>query len=139
MVRASINVALGGILRRSDPLGRIYGWIPYGDLLGSVTRVPYLDELYIERNTEKLKLARIVLKHLQTPYKSNLYTQQEKVSLFYYFFPLTLNYSVRSLYSHTISYNNAVTQCHVDSADRACAACESIRGNVCKISVSLAC
>ena len=24
----------GGILRRSDPLGRIYGWIPSGDLLG---------------------------------------------------------------------------------------------------------
>ena len=51
MVRASINVALGGILRRSDPLGRIYGWIPSGDLLGSVTRVPYLEKLYMERNT----------------------------------------------------------------------------------------
>ena len=54
MVRASINVALGGILRRLDPLGRIYGWIPLSDLLGSVTQVPYLEELYMERNTEKL-------------------------------------------------------------------------------------
>ena len=64
MVRASINVALGEISRRSDPLGRIYGWIPSGDLLGSVTRVPYLEELYIERNTEKLNLASIALKRL---------------------------------------------------------------------------
>ena len=59
-----IRVDLGGILRRLDPLGRIYGWIPLGGLLGSVTRVPYLEELYIERNTEKLNLARIVLKRL---------------------------------------------------------------------------
>ena len=67
MVRVSISIALGGILRPLDPLGRIYGWIPSGDLLSSVTRVPNLEELYIERNTEKLKLARIVLKHLQVP------------------------------------------------------------------------
>ena len=101
MVRASIRVDLGGILRRLDPLGRIYGWIPSGDLLGSVTRVPYLEELYIERNKEKLKLlnfTRIDLKHLQTPWKQKLYTQQEKVSRFYYFFPLILNYSVGSMY-----------------------------------------
>ena len=88
MVRASISVDLGGILRRSDSLGRIYGWIPSGGLLGSVTRVPYLEELYIERNTEKLNLARIALKRLQTPWKQKLYTQQEKVSRFYYIFPL---------------------------------------------------
>ena len=31
-------------------------------------------------------------------------------------FPLNLNYSIRSLYSHTNSYNNAVTQCHVDDS-----------------------
>ena len=100
MVRASISVDLGGILRRPDPLGRIYDWIHSGGLLGSVTRVPYLEELYIERNTEKLKLlnfARIDLKHLQTPWKQRLYTQQEKVSQFYYFFPLILNYSVGSM------------------------------------------
>ena len=42
-------------------------WIPPGDLLGSVTRVPYLEELYTERDTEKVKIARIVLKRLQTP------------------------------------------------------------------------
>ena len=47
MVKACISVVLGGILRRSDPLGRIYGWISSGDLLGSVTRVPYLEELGI--------------------------------------------------------------------------------------------
>ena len=64
MVRVSINVALGEISRRSDPLGRIYGWISSGDLLGSITRVPYLEELYIERDTEKLNLARIALKRL---------------------------------------------------------------------------
>ena len=67
MVRTSINVVLGGILRRLYPLGRIYGWIPSSDLLGSITQVPYLEELYMERNTEKIKLARIVLKELQTP------------------------------------------------------------------------
>ena len=88
MVRAFITVDLGGILRRSDPLGRIYDWIPSGSLLGSVTRVPYLEELYIERNTEKLNLARIVLKRFQTPWKQTLYTQQEKVSRLYYIFPL---------------------------------------------------
>ena len=88
MVRASISVDLGGILRRSDPLGRIYGWIPSGGLLGSVNRVPYLEELYIERNAEKLNLARIALKRLRTPWKQKLYTQKEKVSQFYYIFPL---------------------------------------------------
>ena len=84
-----VRVDLGGILRRLDPLGRIYGWIPLGGLLGSVTRVPYLEELYIERNTENLNLARITLKRLQTPWKQRLYTQQEKVSRFYYIFPLS--------------------------------------------------
>ena len=88
MVSASISVDLGGILRRSDPLGRFYGWIPSGGLLGSVTRVPYLEELYIERNTEELNLARIALKRLQMPQKQTLYAQQEKVSQFYYFSPL---------------------------------------------------
>ena len=34
-----------------------------------------------------------------------------------------LNYSVRSLYSHTNSYNNTVTQCHVDGAHRAWVTC----------------
>ena len=66
MLIASIIIALGGILRQSDPLGRIYGWIPSGDLLGSISRVPYLKE--------KLKLARIVLKRLQTSWKRKLYT-----------------------------------------------------------------
>ena len=79
MIRASISVALGGILRQSDPLGRIYGWIPSGGLLGSVdTRVPYLEELHMVRNTEKLKLARIVLKRLQTLYKNASYKYNKK-------------------------------------------------------------
>ena len=83
MVRASsISVVIGGILSRSDVLGRNYGWIPSGDLLGSVTRVPYLGELYIERNTENLNLAKIAVKRLQTPQKQKLYTQQDKVSRF---------------------------------------------------------
>ena len=93
-----VRVDLGGILRRLDSLGRIYGWIPSGDLLGSVTRVPYIEELYIERNTEKLNLARIVLKSLRTPWKQKLYTQQEKVKSILLFFPLILNYSVGSMY-----------------------------------------
>ena len=42
MDRTFISVVFGGISRRSDPLGQIYGWIPSVDLLGSVTRVPYL-------------------------------------------------------------------------------------------------
>ena len=67
MVRASIRVVLGGILRRLDPLGQIYGRIPSGDLLGSITQVLYLEESYMERNTEKLKLTRIVLKQHQMP------------------------------------------------------------------------
>ena len=52
MVRASIRVNRSGILRQLDPLRRIYGWIPSGDLLGSVTRKPYLEELYIEEHRE---------------------------------------------------------------------------------------
>ena len=67
MVRASISVALCGMLRAPDPLGRIYGGVPLGDLLGSITRVPFLEELYMGRNTVELKLARIALKRLQTP------------------------------------------------------------------------
>ena len=39
----------------------------------------------------------------------------------YFFFPLILNYSVRSLYSHTNSYNDAVTLCHVDGSQRSLA------------------
>ena len=74
-------------------------------------------ELYMEKNTEKLKLVRIVLKRLQTPqYKHKLCTQQEKVSRFCYFCPSL--FSLRSLYSYTKSYNNAVTQCHVDGSQR---------------------
>ena len=44
--------------------------------------------IYIERNTEKLNLAIIALKRLRTPWTQKLYTQQEKVSRFYYIFPL---------------------------------------------------
>ena len=52
-----------------------------------------------------------------------------------YYFSLILNYSVRSLYSHTNSYNNAVTQCHVDFAQRAWAACadSSCLWDCCKV------
>ena len=42
------------------------------------------------------------------------------------FFPLILNYSVGSrdrCISHTNSYNNAITQCHVDGNQRAWATC----------------
>ena len=67
MVRSSIGVALHGILGRSDPLGRICGWILSVDLLGSVTRVPYLASLYMEKNTEKLKPTEIALMLLRTP------------------------------------------------------------------------
>ena len=50
-------------------------------------------------------------------------------------FPLIMNYSVWSLYSHTNSYNNAVTQCHVDFAQRAWAACadSSCLWDCCKV------
>ena len=79
MVRASINVVLGGILERSEGFGRIYGWIPSGHLVSSVTPVPYFEELCMERNTKKLKLARIALKRLQTPLiKHKLFTQQKR-------------------------------------------------------------
>ena len=39
-------------------------------------------------------------------------------------FHLILNDSVGSIYSHTNSYNNAITQCHVDGAQRAWATCD---------------
>ena len=52
MIKASVSVNLGGTLRRLDPLRRIYDWIPSGDLLGSVTRVSYLEELYREEYRE---------------------------------------------------------------------------------------
>ena len=54
----------------------------------SVTRVPYFEELYMERKTDRLKTTGITLN----------------------------NYFERSLYSYTISYNNAVMQCNVDSS-----------------------
>ena len=37
-----------------------------------------------------------------------------------------MNYSVRSLYSHTNSCNVAITQCHVDGAQRAWATCAEL-------------
>ena len=74
----------------------------------------------MEWNTEKLKLARIVLKCRQTPLKRNLYTQQEKVSRFYQIFPY-------NLYIPIHPYNNAVMQCHVDGALRAWATCDPIK------------
>ena len=54
-------------------------------------------EEYREAIKILLNLARIDLKHLQTPWKQKLYTLQEKVSRFYYFFSLILNYSVGSM------------------------------------------
>ena len=38
-------------------------------------------------------------------------------------FSLIVNYSVRSIYSHTNSHNNAVTQYHFDGAQRVWATC----------------
>ena len=94
-----------------------------GFLRGSVTRVPYLEELYKERNTEKLNLSGIALKRLQMPWKQKLYTQQEKVSRFYYFFPLFWTIPYDRYISHTNSYNNAITQCMLTDAQRAWATC----------------
>ena len=56
-------------------------------LILNFTRPHAITYTYRERNTEKLNLARIALKRLQTPWKQKIYTQQEKVSRFYYFFP----------------------------------------------------
>ena len=53
MVRAYISVALGGIVRQSDPLARTYGWIPSRNRQGSVTLVPYIKELYREEYRDK--------------------------------------------------------------------------------------
>ena len=78
----------------------------------------------IERNTEKLNLARIALNRLQTPWKQKLYTQQEKVSRFYYIFPLFWTIPYNRCISHTNSYNNAIKQCHVDGDQRAWATCD---------------
>ena len=76
-----------------------------------------------------LNLAKIALKRLQTPWKQTLYTQQEKVSRFYYFFPYfelfcTIDLQPRS---QGLDPGNevdrfipiAITQCHVDGAQRA--------------------
>ena len=46
-------------------------------------------------------------------------TQQKKVSRCYYFSPYFQLFCTIVVYSHTNSYNNAVTQCHVDGAQRA--------------------
>ena len=51
-------------------------------------------------------------------------TRKGKSILLYY--PLILNYRC---ISHTNSYNNAITQCHVDRNQRAWATCE-ISGNI---------
>ena len=55
--------------------------------------------------------------------KQKLYTQQEKVSRFYYFFPLFWTIPYDRYISHTNSYNNAITQCYVDGNQRAWATC----------------
>ena len=46
------------------------------------------------------------------------------------FFSLILNYSVRSIYSHTNSYKNVFAQSHVDGAQRAWATWASPTANV---------
>ena len=55
--------------------------------------------------------------------KQKLYTQQEKVSRFYYFFPLFWTIPYDRYISHTNSYNNTITQCYVDGNQRAWATC----------------
>ena len=72
---------------------------------------------YMERNYTDRE-ANIGYNRSETPpnaIKRKICTQQEMVSQFYYFSPL---------FSHTNSCNNAVTHCHVDSAQRAWATCE---------------
>ena len=48
-------------------------------------------------------------------HKNKSYTHSKKGKSMLLSFPLIFNYSVRSLYSHTKSYNNAVMQCHADA------------------------
>ena len=60
---------------------RLNRGIPSGVLRGYLS---LFSSLYMK--TEMLNLAKIALKRLQTPWKQKLYTQQEKVSRFYYFF-----------------------------------------------------
>ncbi len=55
--------------------------------------------------------------------KTEVIHTTRKVESILLFFFLILNYSVGSIYSHTNSYNNAVTQCHVDGAHRAWGTC----------------
>ena len=55
--------------------------------------------------------------------KTQVIHTTRQVKLILLFFPVILNYSVRSLYSHTNSYNNAVTQCHVDGSKGAWDTC----------------
>ena len=65
------------------------------------------------------------LESLQIASKRNentSYTHDKKGESMLLFSPY-LNYFVRSLYSHTNSYDNAVRQCHVDGAQRAWATC----------------
>ena len=57
----------------------------------AVTRVPYLEELDIEWNAEKLNLARIALKRLQTPpnaMETEVIHNKKRQVDFIIFFPL---------------------------------------------------
>ena len=122
MARASISVALGGILRRSDPVGRIYCWILSVDFLGSVTRVPYLVSLYMERNTEKLNALKSLRnpskRHKNTSYISYTHNRTGK-SIFLFFHPLfwTISYD-RYIPKQTLLITLSVTQCHIDGLQR---------------------
>ena len=68
----------------------------------------------MERNANKLKLARTPPNAIKTQV---IHTTRKGKSILL-IFSLTLNYSVRLLYSHTNSYNKAVTQRLVDGSQR---------------------
>ena len=72
----------------------------------------------MERITEKLKTRQNRSETPLNAIKTQVVHTARKGKSILLSFPLILNYSVRSLYSHTNSYSNAVTQCYVHGSQR---------------------
>ena len=80
--------------------------------------------LYSSPYKEECRATKIDWNRSETPpnaIKTQVIQTTEQVNRFYYFFPLfwtILPDRYVRTYSHTNSYNNAVTQCHVDGSQR---------------------
>ena len=69
MVRGGVLRGLCGISRQLELLGRINGWLLFGDLLRLALPVTQLGEIYIESKTANLKPTELCLNGQNTAHK----------------------------------------------------------------------